>query len=447
MKKPPIGMVWQGQVSNLPEKDMQQLIDRCGRISNPPLRTPRRREKRSLCAFFSARKRQGHTPIFKRTIKPFLAILITGVLSSLALGQAPPNLDRRQAESELQKVKEQLQRKTDSLAVLTKREEQAQAKSRALREEMELLEEVRQRLQEKYRLLDREYSTSDRQVRELEERYAYRQEVLARMLGSLARSKSLSTQSDIPTTSSGLERRRFFARLVAQAQAGVLMANADSLEVWQGRRAGLAQSRTKVEAAATGKEKEKQRRESLAAKSEREAFAYRQQREQQLDDLEQVQREALLLAELIDRLTALEHAQGAVDYDFPGWKGRLHWPLAGTVKSTVGTRIDPRYGTQTSETGIFIAGPPGRQVVNAADGEVVYVGRQRGLGNLVIVGHGSGYFSIFAHLGETSVLEGQVVRAGDPVGTAGVNHPRYGAGVLFELRHEKEVLDPLEWLK
>jgi len=166
-----------------------------------------------------------------------------------------------------------------------------------------------------------------------------------------------------------------------------------------------------------------------------------------LDDYEEIHREARILSELIDRLASLPGVQNAIDYDFPGWKGNLHWPLSGAVKSTVGKTIDPKYHTETFESGIFISGKPGAQVINAGDGEIAYAGRRRGLGNVVVVGHGSGYFSIFAHLGEIAVLNGQVVRAGEPIGTAGESHPRFGPGILFELRHEKEILDPLEWLK
>jgi len=377
----------------------------------------------------------------------FLAAALIGLCRGAAVSQSTLTPERQQVESELQRVKEQLERKTDTLNLLTRREAAAQARSRTLREEVELLEEVRHRLQEKYRRLDQEYTTSDHQVRQFEEQYEFRREVLSRMLASLYRSKLLAPQPAITSASSNPERRRAYARAVSQAQAERLAADADSLDLWESRRDDLTQSRMKVHVAATDKQREKQRKELLVAKTEREAFAYRQQREQQLDDLEQIQREALMLAELIDRLAALQRAQGAVDFDFPGWKGRLHWPLQGIVKSTVGTRIDPRYGTQTSETGIFISGPSGQPVVNDADGEVVYAGRQRGLGNVVIIGHGTGYFSIIAHLDEISVLEGQVVRAGDRVGTTGKSHPRFGSGVLFELRHDRDVLDPLEWLK
>ena len=47
----------------------------------------------------------------------------------------------------------------------------------------------------------------------------------------------------------------------------------------------------------------------------------------------------MILGELIDRLAQLPGVQEAIDYDFPGWKGRLHWPMTGEVKSTVGYSV------------------------------------------------------------------------------------------------------------
>lgn len=375
------------------------------------------------------------------------AALVVTAHPPTALGQSSNGVKHQQAESELQKIKEQLEEKAENLGDLTEKEEHAQAKSRALREEMELLEEVKTRLRKKHRRLNKQYSTTEQLVHEFEEQHALRQEVLARTLATLYTSPALADPPGLSDGGSPVKRRRYFARLVSQAQADRVLQAEDSLAAWDKRRADLDDSRTRVQVATTQKEKEKLKKERLLAKSEREAFGYRQRREQELDEIEQIQREALILAELIDRLATLPGVQDAVDYDFPGWKGRLHWPLAGEVKSTVGNRINPKYKTETIETGIFISGKPGEPVVNAADGEIAYAGRRRGLGNVVVVGHGSGYFSVYAHLGEISVITGRVVRAGDQIGTAGESHPRFGSGVIFELRNSKEILDPLEWLK
>ncbi len=378
----------------------------------------------------------------------FLFVPLFAIMISLpARPQTAPAENRDDVEKELEKIKQQLEAKTDSLENLAQQERRADLKSRSLREEMELLGEVSNRLDQRYRHLDREHTASERRVTEFEKGRMFRQEVLSRTLHRLYTSRVLADQPEASLDGSGSLRRRYFGRLVGLAQVELVVETADSLAAWTGKRNQLAESRQKVKQAAAGKQKEIDGKERQLAGTERKAFALRQQREQEMDRIEQIQREAMILSELIDRLAALPGVERALDYDFPGWQGRLHWPLKGTVKSTVGAKIDPKYRTETYESGIFIAGTPGAEVVNAADGEVAYAGRRRGLGNVVVVGHGSGYFSIFAHLDEISVLTGAVLRAGEKVGTVGQSHPRFGAGVLFELRRGKEILDPLEWLR
>lgn len=377
----------------------------------------------------------------------FLTACFVAAFNWTAVAQSTPDTDRQQAEIQLRKIEKQLEEKTNALTELSQKEGLAQTKSRALREEIELLTQVKARLEKKSRRLSDERIASDRKVGQLEEQRLFRQEVLARTLTTAYTRKAIAGNSGLPGSGSAGLRRQLYARLVSAAHADQLTEVADSLQTEEKRRTQVTQSHHQVQTAVRSKDKEQAKKEQHLAKSEREAFRYRQQREQELDDIEEIQREALMLAELIDRLTTLPGVQNAVDYDFPGWKGRLYWPLKGTVKSTVGRKINAKYSTETFESGIFVSGLVGEPVTNAADGEVAYAGRRRGLGNVVVVGHGEGYFSIFAHLGEISVITGQVLRAGDQIGTAGESHPRYGAGALFELRHEKEILDPLEWLK
>lgn len=376
-----------------------------------------------------------------------LAAVIVLIFACCVFAQSEAKSEQQQAERQLQDIEKKLEEKTGSIQNLAEKEGQEQAKSRALREEIEITAKVHARLKEKFQRLGGEVTASERHVQGLEEQQLYRQEVLKRTVARLYISRP------IPGTAAHFGdgaldgRRRLFARLISAAQSDGIVHVSDSLAAEEKRHGSLAESRNQVQAAAVKKDREKETKEQQLARSERAAFAYRQKREQELDDIEQIQREALIMGELIDRLVALPGVQEAIDYDFPGWKGRLHWPLTGAVKSTVGKKTNGKYQTETFETGIFISGSAGSAVVNAADGEVAYAGRRRGLGNVVVVGHGTDHFSVFAHLGEISVLTGQVLRAGDPIGTAGESHPRFGSGVLFELRHKKEILDPLEWLK
>ncbi len=390
----------------------------------------------------------GNMRVLSRIVGPVcLAVITVLAFRQGTCAQSAIKTDRPQAEHQLQQIEKKLEEKTDSIEKLAEEEAQSQAKSRALREEIEIAAKVQARLKETWHRLGREYTASDRQAQELKAQQLYRQEILARTVKRLFASRLIPGPTECFGWRIPAGRRRLFARIISAAHSDRIIGVSDSLASEQEQCADLARSRDQVRTSTAKKNKEKENKERLLAKSDRAAFGYRQKREQELDEIEQMQREALILGELIDRLAALPGVQKAIDYDFPGWKGRLHWPLTGTVKSTVGRKIDGKYNTKTYETGIFISGSVGTAVANAADGEVAYAGRRRGLGNVVVVGHGMGHFSVFAHLGEISVITGQVLQAGDPVGTSGKSHPRFGSGILFELRHNKDILDPLEWLK
>jgi septal ring factor EnvC (AmiA/AmiB activator) len=68
-------------------------------------------------------------------------------------------------------------------------------------------------------------------------------------------------------------------------------------------------------------------------------------------------------------------------------------------------------------------------------------------GNLVIVDHGDGVFTLYAWLQAASVSTGDYVPAGGVVGTAGTGPGRDEAGLYFELRDHQKAADPVSWLR
>lgn len=121
-------------------------------------------------------------------------------------------------------------------------------------------------------------------------------------------------------------------------------------------------------------------------------------------------------------------------------KGKLPWPVSGTVVGQFGLQVDPKYGTKTKNLGIDIACPKDRAVRAIARGRVSYADFFMGQGLLVIVEHGGGYHSVYSRLAELRVKAGDEVRAGDTVGLSGdVLH--------FELRIGGKAVNPLEWLE
>jgi septal ring factor EnvC (AmiA/AmiB activator) len=129
-------------------------------------------------------------------------------------------------------------------------------------------------------------------------------------------------------------------------------------------------------------------------------------------------------------------------------RGKLLYPVEkGAVEVRFGRSVDPRFGTVTLQRGIDIRCPEGTPVRAVAPGKVVHAGWFRGYGNLVILDHGGGYFSLMAHLATLARAKDDVVRAGDLVGTVGDTGSLKGPYLYFELRDEQKPLDPGRWLQ
>jgi murein DD-endopeptidase MepM/ murein hydrolase activator NlpD len=117
------------------------------------------------------------------------------------------------------------------------------------------------------------------------------------------------------------------------------------------------------------------------------------------------------------------------------------WPLDGPVSSRFGARAHDSW-----HTGVDITAPRGSAVLAAKDGEVTFAGRQGRYGQLVILNHGAGATSWYAHLDRILVVAGRRVRRGEKIGTVGVTGNATGAHLHFEIRREGRPVDPLPFL-
>jgi septal ring factor EnvC (AmiA/AmiB activator) len=132
---------------------------------------------------------------------------------------------------------------------------------------------------------------------------------------------------------------------------------------------------------------------------------------------------------------------------FAAFRGRLLWPAEGKVVGEYGAKIHPRFGTKTFNNGIDIDVPEGTNVLAVYGGHVLYTGWFRGYGNLIIVDHGGEYYTLYAHVAEIKIKEGDEVKQGQPIGTVGDTGSLQGPRLYFEVRHEGRPQDPAQWLQ
>jgi murein DD-endopeptidase MepM/ murein hydrolase activator NlpD len=122
--------------------------------------------------------------------------------------------------------------------------------------------------------------------------------------------------------------------------------------------------------------------------------------------------------------------------------GPLRLPVDAPMSSGFGMRVHPVTGKQKLHAGIDLAAPTGTPIGAAAAGTVTFAGVRGGYGNLVIVDHGDGTETRYAHQHTISVTAGQKVAAGDLLGTVGSTGQSTGPHLHLEFRRDGQPVDP-----
>jgi septal ring factor EnvC (AmiA/AmiB activator) len=157
-----------------------------------------------------------------------------------------------------------------------------------------------------------------------------------------------------------------------------------------------------------------------------------------------------LLAELEERARA-RIAPGeelpAAGTAFAAAKGKLPWPVRGKVSRWFGVQKDARFGTSTFNGGIDIRAEKESDVVAVHHGRADYVDWLPGYGQCIIVNHGDGYYTLYAHTSKVFVGVGDVVRAGEVIASVGDTGSLLGDVLHFEIRKDAEPVNPAPWLR
>ncbi len=139
-------------------------------------------------------------------------------------------------------------------------------------------------------------------------------------------------------------------------------------------------------------------------------------------------------------------SSGAAEEEVRRGTGRFIWPVNGPITSPFGYRNHPIFGRQILHSGIDIGVPTGT-VVHAADsGTVILSGWVSGYGYTVIIEHGNGFSTLYAHNSELLVSAGQSVSQGQPIAYAGSTGNSTGPHCHFEVRVHGEPQDPMGYL-
>lgn len=123
------------------------------------------------------------------------------------------------------------------------------------------------------------------------------------------------------------------------------------------------------------------------------------------------------------------------------------WPAPGKISSGFGMREHPKYGGRRLHTGIDITMPKGTPLHATADGVVSFADRSGGNGNIVVIEHGHGMTSVYAHNSKNSVKPGQAVKRGELIAYSGSTGVSTGPHLHYEIWRNGQSINPAPFLE
>ena len=123
------------------------------------------------------------------------------------------------------------------------------------------------------------------------------------------------------------------------------------------------------------------------------------------------------------------------------------WPVMGHITDSFGERLDPFSGEGAFHTGVDVASDYGAPVHATADGVVTIADDHAGYGRLVVIDHGFGITTWYAHLSAFSAVPGARVKRGEVVGYTGISGRSTGPHVHYEVRMNNAPVNPWRYMK
>ena len=238
-----------------------------------------------------------------------------------------------------------------------------------------------------------------------------------------------------------------------QRMVGRLGAQAESIDV---ARTVLEEKKTEISQVRARKQTEQRRTEGLKAERQQRVRDIQSTRKSYEAAAAELERSARKIKNLLDELERrrreeerrmAQRGERVPEGQLGHGRGSLPWPVRGSILERFGPNRHPKFGTVTINNGIDIAAPEGAEIHVVDKGTVEFVDWYEGYGQTIIVNHGGGFYTLYAHCGTVSVAQGQQVAAEQVIARVGDTGSIRGPELHFEVRRGKNAVDPLDWLR
>ena len=391
----------------------------------------------------------------RKTVVPFVALLCAMAVSSPAQDQGEGSLDERirAKDAELQKLREEISEERKKIEEVERKEKDIADYLAKLDREEKLTNRLLAGISEKEDMLVQQVERLRQDLDYSEKVFDRRRVILAGRLREMYKSgPQYAWQELLQANDFGdLLQRYKFLSAIAERDANLVEEVRQRKTDIARREANLTESLAQATSARREKERELARLRANERKRKRtlaELKTSKSGHQKRIEQLARAERDLLAIIETFEkeRTTGAPEAwEASAGKDFPALKGRMQPPVEGKRVRGFGESKHPEFGTVTFNPGIDIEARSGSPVRAVARGKVEYASLLPGFGNCIIVAHGQGYYTLYAHTSKIFVKKETMVNAGDVIAEAG-NAAGAGNAFHFEIRKSKKALDPAEWL-
>jgi septal ring factor EnvC (AmiA/AmiB activator) len=393
----------------------------------------------------------------RRTLAVVAAVLAAALASpSLARAQQEGSLEARlkAKDTELQKLREEITAQRRKIEEVEKKEKSVTDYLAKLAREEKLTKRLLAGLTDKEKMLGEQVTTLRGDLAYSEKVYDRRLTILSRRLREMYKDgpqyawQELLGANDFADL---LQRYKFLATIAERDANLVEEVRQRKTEIAR-REASLTETLAQVSSGrrekeaefAALKENERKRKRTLA-----ELKTSKDKSQKRIEELAKAERDLQAIIDALEkeRSAAPQAWEAYADKEFEALKGRMARPVRGDEVRGFGESRHPEFGTVTFNPGVDIDAPAGSPVRAVARGKVEYASLLPGFGNCIIIAHGQGYYTLYAHTAKMFVAQGAIVSAGDVIAEVAGSAAGASSPFHFEIRKSKKPLDPAEWLK
>jgi septal ring factor EnvC (AmiA/AmiB activator) len=386
----------------------------------------------------------------RRRSRPGAAFVVLAACLFLPVSSetAEAPVDASQAEAQLSEIRQRIRAISQRLAAdRTRRDELADQLHQIEQKISQITREVSEldaRQESKYSQLavleknrTARQSAIDQQRRQLERHIR-----AAFQLGRQDRLKLLFSQEDAVDVSRAFSYYEYFNRARARRINALRREWAELKRIESGIRnqtAELSTLQNQKQDAKAAIEDQYARRRAVMAMLEQRITEAGTQIDRLMEDEERL---TALVRKLEQELADLAFSADVELTPFPELRGKLPWPVTGKIRHGFGS---PREEGNLNWQGVVITGNRGDPVKAISNGRVAFADWLRGFGFLVILDHGDGYMSLYAHNEALKREAGDWVAGGEIIATVGDSGGQPEAALYFEIRHNGVPANPAKW--